>query len=178
MRSSVTGMPTPHPLSTMLPAFMQEDSFTVRLTEGFDAVLAPVLSVLDCLDAYVDPLLAPPDFVTWLAEWVGAALDDHSDDAQRRWSVLTAAEMHRARGTVDGLRAYLEMATGGEVEVVEQGGTKWSLRPTDAESPTPGGLLIKVTVDDPAAVRIPVLEEFVDAVKPAHLPHRIEVISQ
>jgi len=178
MRTTVPGLPTPHPISTLLPAFMQEDSFTVRLTDGFDAVLAPVMSVLDCLDAYVDPLLAPTDFVPWLAHWVGATLDDHGDDAHRRWSVLTAATMHRLRGTVAGLRDHVELATGGDVEVVEQGGTTWSLRPTDDEAAAPEGLVIRVAVDDPDAVRLAVLEELVDAVKPAHLPHTIRVISR
>jgi phage tail-like protein len=178
MRSSVVGLPTPHPLGELLPGFMQEDPFTVRLTEGFDAVLAPVMAVLDCLDAYVDPLLTPPDFLSWLADWVGATLDDHEDEVQRRWSVLTAARMHRTRGTLAGLRAHLELTTGGDVEVVEQGGTTWSLRPTEDEDLGPEALLIRVAVDDPASVRVAVLEEVVDAVKPAHLPHTIEVISR
>jgi phage tail-like protein len=178
MRGAVVGLPTPHPLGAMLPAFMQEDSFTVRLTEGLDAVLAPVLSVLDCLDAYVDPRVAPEDFLVWLADWVGAALDDHSGDDERRWSVLVAAEMHRARGTIAGLRTHLELATGGEVEVIETGGVEVSVRPTDPDDPSSEGLLIRLTVADPAAVRIRAVEELVDAVKPAHLPHVIEVISR
>ena len=133
MRSSVAGLPTPHPLGTLLPAFMQEDSFTVRLTEGLDAVLAPVMSVLDCLDAYVDPLLAPEDFLVWLADWVGAALDEHSGDGERRRNVLSAAEMHRSRGTVAGLRAHLELATGGDVEVIEAVGSR---SPSARRTPT------------------------------------------
>lgn len=177
MRSSVVGLPTPHPLSTLLPAFMQEDFFTVRFTEGFDAVLAPVLSVLDCLDAYVDPLLAPVDFMNWLADWVGATLDDNHDEAHRRASVLNAVELHRVRGTVGGLKAHLEMVTGGQVQVTEGGGTQWSLSPTDGDSPAVERLLITVTVDDPQNIRTRVLEELIDVVKPAHLPHTIEVVA-
>ena len=105
MRSSVDGLATPYPLAALMPAFMQEDSFAVRLTTGLDDVIAPVISVLDCLDAYVDPLLAPSDFVTWLAGWVGAPLDDNWDDALRRREVLASAVLYRMRGTLEGLRA-------------------------------------------------------------------------
>ena len=40
--------------------------------QGLDPVLAPVLSTIDNLDAYVDPWLTPPDFLDWLAGWFGA----------------------------------------------------------------------------------------------------------
>lgn len=179
MRGDVPGLPSPYPLATMLPAFMQEDQFLVRMMAGFDSVIAPVISVLDCIDAYCDPLLAPPDFLDWLAAWLGTTLDDHWDDARRRRSVMNAAELHRMRGTVTALRSLVELATGGQVEVYEPGGTWWSLTPTpddyEAES---GGIHIRVTVDQPEAVRLYALDELVAAAKPAHLPHTIEVVKR
>ena len=177
MRGAVVGMPTPYPLSGLLPAFLQEDEFTVRLTQAFDELLAPVIAVLDCLDAYVDPLLAPGDFVDWLAAWVGLDLDHHWEDQRQRQSVLTAITMHRTRGTVDGLRAQLTLATDAEVEVVESGGTVWALAPGMNDDEAAPWLQIRVITDDPAAVRLAVLQELVEAVKPAHLPHVIEVVS-
>jgi phage tail-like protein len=178
MRSSVDGLATPYPLATLLPAFMQEDSFAVRLTTGLDDVIAPVISVLDCLDAYVDPLLAPSDFVTWLAGWVGAPLDDNWDDALRRREVLASAVLYRMRGTLEGLRAQVALATDGEVEIYEPGGTSWSLAPTEAKAgEEPQELVVRVAVAQPESVRLAALEELVAAAKPAHLPHRIEVVS-
>jgi phage tail-like protein len=163
----------------MLPAFMQEDQFLVRLTTGLDDVVAPAISVLDCVDAYVDPLLAPPDFVDWLAAWVGAPLDDHWGDDRRRTSVLAAATLHRMRGTVEGLRAVVALATGGDVEVVEPGGTSIALAPTaPAAGDGVGRLLVRVAVDDPSDVRLFALDELVASCKPAHLPHTIEVVQR
>lgn len=178
MRGTVVGLPTPYPLSGLLPAFMQEDDFTVRLTQGFDTVVAPLISVLDCLDAYVDPLLAPDDFVPWLASWVGATVDGHWADQRVRQSILAASSMHRQRGTVEGLRAQLALATGGDVEVGDTGGVLCSLSPTDAGHEPEPGLVIRIAVDDPGSVRLSVLEELVDGMKPAHVPHVIEVVSR
>jgi phage tail-like protein len=175
MRGTVEGLPNPHPISGLLPAFMQEDDFTVRMTEGLDAVLAPLVSVLDCLDAYVDPMLAPDDFVPWLASWVGATVDSHWADQRVRLSIVTASEMHRLRGTVEGVRAQLVLATGGDIEVLGSGGIELSSAPTDGVDEGDPHLVIRIAVDDPAAVRLSVVEELVDSMKPAHVPHTIEV---
>lgn len=176
MRSGVDGLGTPYPMATMVPGFMQEDSFVVRMTSGLDDVVAPAISALDCLDAYVDPLLAPPDFVDWLASWVGASLDDHWPDERRRRSVLAAASLHRLRGTIEGLRAVVALATGGDVDVVEPGGTSWSSSPTgDAKPNGDQVLVVRLRLDRPDEVRQAALEELVTSAKPAHLPHRIEV---
>lgn len=178
MRAELPGLATPYPLATLAPAYLQEDDFVVRMTTGLDDVLAPAISVLDCLDAYVDPLLAPEDFVTWLGSWVGAPLDDNWPDERRRWSVLAACSMHRMRGTVAGLQALVSFATGGDVTVREPGGVETSSGPTasDDQTPQPGALVVSVVVDDPSTVRLAALEELVDSAKPAHVPHVIEVV--
>jgi phage tail-like protein len=183
MRRANPGLSTPVPLARLLPAVVQEDPFAVRLTAALDEVLAPAVAVLDCLEAYVDPLLAPGDFVEWLAEWVGAPLDDHWDDEVRRRSVLAAVSLHRRRGTLDGLVAAVALATGGDVDVVESGGTAWSTTPSDVGADAvadavEGGLVVRVAVDDPDSVRLRALDELVGASKPAHLPHSIEVRSR
>jgi phage tail-like protein len=182
MRRDVPGLPTPYPIARALPSFMQEDEFAVRLASGLDDVIAPIVSVLDCLDAYVDPLLAPADFVDWLAGWVGAALDEHWDDDVRRHSVLAAVSLHRLRGTVHGLRAVVELATGGDVEIVDPGAVTRSQIPTGVLTPVESGsvdtLVVRVVVDDPERIRARALDELVASCKPAHIPHSIEVLSR
>ena len=178
MRRDVPGLASPYPLATLVPSYLQEDEFLVRLTSAFDDVLAPAISVLDCLDAYVDPLLAPPDFVDWLAQWVGAPLDDHWSQPRRRRSVLAATSLHRRRGTVRGLAELVELATGGSAEVIEPGGTTWSTSPTDDPAHDQEVLVVRVAVDAPERVRLAALDELVQAAKPAHLPHRIDVVQR
>jgi phage tail-like protein len=179
MRGAVEGLATPYPLSTLVPGVLQEDPFLVRMTSGLDAVLAPAISALDCIDAYVDPLIAPPDFLEWLATWVGAALDDHWPEERRRRTVLAAAALHRLRGTVEGIRSVVALATGADVEVLEPGSTSWSTSPTDEPKPDEStAIVVRAYVDRPDLVRAAALDELVSLCKPAHLPHTIEVVQR
>ncbi|KNE78756.1 MULTISPECIES: phage tail protein [Streptomyces] len=72
MRGSIDGLGSAQPLGLMLPALFADDELAQRFTAGLDEVLAPFLNVLDCLEAYFDPSLAPLDFTAWLGGWVGA----------------------------------------------------------------------------------------------------------
>ncbi|MGW5050217.1 phage tail protein I [Actinokineospora sp. NPDC004072] len=174
MRGLVPGLPSPSPLLAMLPAVYQEDPFTERFLAGFDDVLAPILSTVDCLVEYVDPMLAPEDFLTWLSGWVGIDLDDDWPLERRRAVVASAVEMYRMRGTVAGLRAHLEVLTGGTVDIADSGGVAWS---TDPAAPLPGEshprLAVRVRV--PTPIPVEVVDTAVAAGKPAHVVHRVEV---
>ncbi|MFE4057867.1 phage tail protein, partial [Streptomyces sp. NPDC059096] len=55
-----------------LPAVFADDDLAQRFVGGLDEVLAPFHNVLDCLDTYFVPSLAPADFARWLGSWVGA----------------------------------------------------------------------------------------------------------
>ena len=178
MRGLVDGLSSPHPMATGLPAiFQEEDPFTVRFTEAFDDSLAPVFTTLDNLTAYFDPRYAPEDFLAWLAGWVAIELDETWELGRRREAVLGGADLLRRRGTAVGLAAELELATGGQVEVLESGGSAWSL---DAGSPMVGtarpALLVRIRVDDPGDLDAERVERIVDAAKPAHVPHKVEIV--
>lgn len=112
MRASIPGLISPHPLGATLPAMYVEDDFTQRLTAALDDVLAPILCTLDNLEHYLDPALAPADFVEWLATWVGATVDENWPDGRRRAAVAQASSLHRRRGTLKGLEAQLSLFTG------------------------------------------------------------------
>jgi phage tail-like protein len=168
---------TPHPLAAQLPGIYQEDDLYLRFLSAFDAALAPVLSTLDNLAAYLDPRLAPDDFVEWLAGWVGFALDERWPLARRRDFVRHAVRLFHRRGTVAGLRHHVAIFSGGHVEVIENGGTAWSRTPG---APLPGsaesGLLVRVRMDPPHDLDVDRLDTLVAAAKPAHVPHRVEVV--
>lgn len=177
MRGLVPGLATPHPLGATLPGLYQDDEFAQRLLSGLDEVVAPILSTLDNLDSYLDPALAPDDFLDWLAGWVGIALDDSWDEGRRRAIVARATELYRMRGTAAGLAGQVEIQTGGTVEIVENGATGWSVDPGgelpgEAESL----VVVRVTVPDPKAIDTARLDALVSAAKPAHVLHRIEIM--
>jgi phage tail-like protein len=176
VRGTVEGIASPHPIGSLLPPIYQDDPMAQRFTAGLDDVLAPVVSVLDNLDAYLDPGVAPEDFLHWLAGWVGVVLDETWTLDRQRELVQRSAALYGARGTVRGLRGLLELFVDGEVEVTESGGSAWS--------PVPGGALpgvaapelrVRIRAGDPAQVDARRLEAVVSSSKPAHVPHTLEV---
>ncbi len=179
MRGLVSGLLSPAPVVTRLPAILQEDDFLNRALPAFDDALAPVFAVLDNLEAYIRPEYAPADYLEWLAGWVDIAIDEEWPLAQRRRIVADAAGLHRRVGTVGGIRDALQLAAGpsATVQVDESGGTSWS---TEPGAPLPGsddvGVVITVTVTDgdptDAARR---LEHIAASVVPAYLPMRLSV---
>lgn len=177
MRGGLVGLASPHPLGPTLPAIYQDDDFAQRMLEAFDQVLAPIYSTLDNFDSYLDPRLAPEDFLAWLAGWVGMALDDSWDEARKREVVARAAELFRMRGTAAGLAGQVEIQTGGTVEIIENGATGWSVDPGGELPGSPEPLVVvRVTVSDPKAVDAGRLDALVAAAKPAHVMHRIELV--
>lgn len=175
-RGTVPGLETAHPLGQLLPGLYLGDSFAQRFTSGLDEVLAPVFLALDCFDAYLDPKLAPSDFVAWLADWVAAELDDTWSDQRRRAVVGAGLAMHRRRGTVRGVKEHVQLATGLRIEIEESGGASWSTEPGSAP---PGrsapGLTVRLRIADPGSVDRARLHRAVREACPAHVPIRIEV---
>jgi phage tail-like protein len=167
---------SPYPIGTLLPAVYQEDPFAMRFTAGFDDVLAPIISTLDCLAAYVDPMLCPSDFLEWLAGWVGVTLDENCSVDRQRAVVADAAELYRQRGA--GLRAQLELLTGGRVDVADNGGVAFSTTPGAAlpGEDTPR-LAVRVCLPEPTAVESS-LDSVITACKPAHVVHQLEVVRE
>jgi phage tail-like protein len=177
VRGTPPGLASPHPIGEQLPGLYRDDAFTQRFTAAFDEVLAGVIQVLDCFPAYLDPALAPEDFLEWIGSWVGAAPDETWPLERRRAFVASATELFRVRGTAAGLAAHVAVFTGGEVEISEPGAAGGS---RDAGAAAPAGaspdLLIRVRVQDPRGVPAARLEALVAASKPAHVPHRIEIV--
>jgi phage tail-like protein len=171
---------SPHPLATLLPGLYQDDDLAVRFTSALDAVLAPVLGVLDSGDAYVDPRLAPLDFVHWLAQWVGADLDASWPEHRQRALVANAADLYAWRGTVRGLSELIKITTGVAPEIVETGGVTWTGSPPPAgQLPGSAGaaIVVRVRVRKGASIDPARLDRLVAAAKPAHVAHRVEVVT-
>ncbi|MBV7696565.1 phage tail protein [Streptomyces sp. TRM70350] len=179
MRASVPGLPSPHPIGALLPAVYQEDDFVQRFTAGLDEVLAPVIATLDCLEAYLDPRLAPQDFVAWLAGWTGLPSCGALAPDRRRALTRRAPELLRTRGTVAGLRELLThvLVDDADVTVEETGGgvTYSSVpgsAPVQAARPV---LTVRVSTGDPA--RIAAVDALVQSFTPVHVAHRVESLT-
>ena len=178
-RGLVRSLISPHPLGESLPALYQEDDFTQRFVSAFDAALAPIFAALDNFPAYLDPWLAPEDFLEWLGGWFGIVLDESWSPTRRRALVSRAFEFYRMRGTASGLKEQVEVLTGGSVDLHETGGVSTS---TTAGAALPGSpnfaLLVRVTVDDPGTINLARLDALVMAAKPAHVTHKVEIVKR
>jgi phage tail-like protein len=178
VRGLIEGLNSPHPLGETLPAmYQQEDDFALRFTDALDEVIAPVMLALDNLDAYLDPMLAPRDFLEWMANWVGIDLDETWPEHKQREQVRSAVNLYRWRGTKKGLADVIRLYCDVEPEIIDNGGTSYSDGPTGPlpGSPTPS-LHVRVTVPAGRDIDESRLHELVSTAKPAHLPHTIEVV--
>lgn len=176
MRGGVEGLVSPRPLGRELPSLYQDDDWAQRLTAALDEVLAPVFWTLQSFPAYLDPELAPADFVEWLAGWVGMALDENWPLERQRELVGRAGSLYRRRGTVRALVELVELYAGVVPEVVESGGVAWSVEPGSVfpGQPTPR-LVVRLPVGTDVDVRR--LESLLAAARPAHVPFQLEVIA-
>lgn len=176
MRGAGAVLANPFPMGPRLPGLFQDDDFIQRFVSAFDEALAPAVAALDNMPAYLDPAVAPADFVEWLAGWVGVSLDENWPLERRRDLVGRAAALYRRRGTAGALAEQVALYTGVVPEVVETGGVAWSAEPG---GPLPGAaqarLTVRVVVPDPSAVDVHRLEAIVAEAKPAHIPATVEV---
>jgi phage tail-like protein len=109
-----------------VPALYQEDPLFMELCAALDELFAPMVTALDCFPAYLDPTLAPADFLDWLAGLVGVEPESADPIPRRRELIAGALAGYRVRGTVAGLRAAAAAAAGVPVRLVDGGAVVWS----------------------------------------------------
>jgi len=178
VRGLVEDLASTRPLIGTLPGIYQEDELTGLLTGVFDDALAPVLSTLDNLPAYLDPALTPDDFVDWLAGWVGILPDETWPIERRRALVALAVQLYRRRGTAAGLAMHVRLLGAADVDVTDSGGASWSRKP-GSKPPGTGANSVKVTVTQPKKGQLDQakIDELVASSKPAHVVHEVAFAS-
>lgn len=177
MRGLLVDLPTPHPLGPTLPILYQADAFVQRMCAALDEVLFPVILTLDNIPAYIDPATTPEDMIDWLAGWVGVALDAAQPAERRRTLVGVGAALHQWRGTAYGVERTIEALYNVTPEVIDSGGATHSGDPT---GPMPGAaspeLVVRLRVPDVEQIDRRQLDALITAIKPTHVPHRLEVL--
>ena len=102
-----------------LPPIYGEDDFLGRFLLVFEDLLGPIQQIISHFDLFLDPATAPERFVPWLNDWMAHLVDEHWSMDTQRELLRQASWLHQARGTRSGLTRHLEIATGCEVEIVE-----------------------------------------------------------
>jgi phage tail-like protein len=128
---------------------------------------APVESILDNLDRFIDPRRGPDALVQYLASWVG--LEPLTMPGQLRESVARYVEISHLRGTRRGLIGVLELVTGMRgFEIAENVGKGGVPQPFHIEVRAPAALrahqrLLQAVIDREKPVFVTASLEFKDA---------------
>lgn len=109
--------------------YQEQDELMGRFLMLFESFWAPIEGQIDNIPLYFDPALTPLKLLPWLATWVDLTLDDHWPEAKRRQLLKAAVSLYRKRGTRRGLREYLEIYTGAQVQISEHGAHNMLLGP-------------------------------------------------
>ncbi|MFK0294769.1 hypothetical protein ACIQU6_30455 [Streptomyces sp. NPDC090442] len=174
-------MPGSRSLRAILPESYRQGDFADRFIAGFDDALAPLITALDCLDAYFNPHTAPDDFVAWMLGWTNTSLPACVGTIGRRNALLLGHRLHGLRGTRTGLELLVRHVLGGRLELTESGGTHYSAGPEDPSVPAPTGSWVRVRVLLPygtAADRPWVVDDVAELVRewiPAHVTAEVAV---
>lgn len=103
-----------------LPEIYENDHFTSRFLMLFESFWKPISQQIDQVENYFDPDLTPPEFIPWLASWIGLPLDKSLPMERMRALIKQAIMLFQCRGTAQALRTYLEIYTSGRVNILER----------------------------------------------------------
>jgi len=161
-------------LRSGLPAVYQEGDFGMRFIGALEALLDPIIAVLDALPAHFNPDHAPRDILALLASWLGVELNEGQELSQQREMVRRAADLGRTRGTVRGLELALKLSFPDvPLRVEDQGGVRWSLDNRPIEAPPPSFV---VYCDKPVAEGIQAaIARCIEQYKPVGTAYRLRV---
>jgi phage tail-like protein len=163
----VVNRPQPSRLLAYLPAIYADDPFLGGYLNLFDAIWQPLERQIDQLHAYVNPRLAPRDFLAWLGTWLDLVLDENWPEARRRTLIRYAADLYARRGTAGGLRDYLAIFLNVVPDILEDGG--------DAN---PFHFTVVVRLDVGTIVDEDRLRRIIEEEKPAHTTYTLRLERQ
>ncbi len=102
-----------------LPELYSYDDFVNRFLMMFESFWKPISQQITQVEDYFDPSLTPESFLNWLASWVGMQIDETFPKERIRLLIRNAIPFYHSRGTAKSLQFFLEMYSGGKVEIQE-----------------------------------------------------------
>jgi phage tail-like protein len=106
-------------LVEFLPRHYQSDDFLGRFLLIFQVAFDRIERSIDNTHLLIDPGLAPPEFLSWLANWLDLDLATSGDTESQRALIERAVELYRWKGTRRGLRAELALRLNARALIVE-----------------------------------------------------------
>ncbi len=113
-----------HDLLRRIPRTFSREPSEAAFLRRYLAIFDGLMSEMDVRAAHrralLDPRSAPEEMLPWLASFVGLTLDGRWSAEARRTLVEEAVWLFRFRGTVPGLKRFLEIYLGYSVVLVEK----------------------------------------------------------
>ncbi|WLE98046.1 MAG: phage tail protein [Candidatus Electrothrix communis] len=112
-----------HDLLRRLPRIYSRDEESADFLRRYLAIMEGSMREIDLRAVYrhvlLNPEAAPQERLEWLAGFIGLALDKRWPLAAQRTLIRNGAWLFRFRGTVNGLKRFIEIYLGRSVEIVE-----------------------------------------------------------
>jgi phage tail-like protein len=146
-----------------LPVIYADNDFLGRFLLLFQNVWEPLEQRQNHIELYFDPRTSPASFLPWLASWLDLSFNQHWPETRRRRLLAEAIDLYRWRGTRYGLVRMIEVCTG--------------ITPEVTDNPAqPFVFDVKITLPKDAEIDKNLIDELVQAHKPAHAGYRLEVL--
>lgn len=145
-----------------LPVIYADNDFLGRFLLLFQNVWEPLEQRQDHIDMYFDPRTSPANFLPWLASWLDLSFNQHWPETRRRRLLAEAIDLYRWRGTRYGLVRMIEVCTGITPEVTDNPAQPYIFD-------------VKITLPKDGDIDKNLIEELIQAHKPAHAGYRLEV---
>lgn len=144
-RRMIPGLRTPFPMINYTSSMLIEDVVAQKICASLDEVLAPIISVLDCYDSYLDAQIAPLDFVRYMCTWILVNPELGWNESIIRNALAHAITFYGKRGTAAGVEGFFSTVFGLTATVEESGSVTTSRDFTDP-STWPAAPLPSVTI--------------------------------
>lgn len=111
-----------------LPAIYREDGtegYLYRVLSLFGDELQALEYEIDGLHNYLNPERTRAEFLPWLASWVALALDETWPESRRRELIGRIVDLYKWRGTIEGIKTFVEIYTGIRPEIIKPFKVGW-----------------------------------------------------
>jgi len=113
-----------------LPAIYREDGkegYLYRFLSLFGDILQKLEDEIDGIHNYLSPERTRTDFLPWLASWTALELDETWPESKRRELIKKIVDLYKWRGTIEGIKIFVEIYTGIRPEIIEPFKTGWRI---------------------------------------------------
>lgn len=122
---------------------------------------------------------APAEFLEWLARWVAVTLRSHMSESQRREMIARAIPLYRKRGTREGLEQLVAIQSALRATITDASSPRAPGAP-DVSGRGPHFFHVQISLPSGSIEQRrrqrEIVQEIVDAEKPAHTWYELEVI--